>query len=195
MRVLPVAPFSLSCCPTSSCSVAVSASIHSDRTGGWMLNQTYFILFTNSHYKVSIPVRTAIEASTFCAPIYKDIRSSRNENNVITKGERQYKVYLDFTKPWIIEFRQQANVGDLPFQTNQPTRRADRYVLRKRKFSNLASYLHQPWSHTCHETGFFDCWSLFADAAHANESIEHESSENKLHLCLFAQTVLLFMYL
>lgn len=64
-----------------------------------MLNQTYFILFTNILYKGSIPARTAIEASTFCAPIYKYIRSSRNENNVITKGERQYKVYLDFTKP------------------------------------------------------------------------------------------------
>lgn len=89
-------------------------------------------------------MRTAIKASTFCAPIYKDIRSSRNENNVQTKGQRRYKVYLDFTKPWMIEFRQQANVGDLPFQTNQPTRRAGHYFLRKRKVLNLASYLHQP---------------------------------------------------
>lgn len=98
-----------------------------------MWNQTYFILFTHIHYKVSIPVRTAIEASTLCDPIYKDIRSSRNENNVQTKGEIWYTVYLDFTKPWTIEFRQQANVGDLPFQTNQPINQESESLLPQEK--------------------------------------------------------------
>jgi len=51
-----------------------------------MLNQTYFILFINIYYKGSIVMRTAIEANTFYAPIYKGIRSSRKENNVHSKG-------------------------------------------------------------------------------------------------------------
>lgn len=63
-----------------------------------MLNQTYYILLTPIHHKGAIPVRTATMTSTFCPPIYKDIRSSRRKRNVQFKGERQYKVYLDFTK-------------------------------------------------------------------------------------------------
>lgn len=42
-----------------------------------------FLLFTQIR---SILLRAAIKASTFCGPIYKDIRSSRNEDNLQTKG-------------------------------------------------------------------------------------------------------------
>lgn len=136
-------------------------------------------------------MRTAIEASTFCASIYKGIRSSRNESNLQTEEERHYKVYLDLTKPWMLEFGQHTNVVDLPSQSNQQTSQRNRSLLpqEKKVFKLNILFASTVITHMSREG--FDSWSLFADVAHANESIEHESSVNKLYLFIHTDQVVI----
>lgn len=185
VRVFPAAALSLSCCQTSSCSGGVS--VLADLIRGFMSNRTLLFLVKSIPSWWELPSRRAPFVVLFTrTPDPPEIRI-------------MCKLIKDGIKSTLIStnHRQQANVEGLSFQTNQQTKRQNLYFLglqkKEKNVLNVAPYQYQSWLAKVTRWVFFDSWSLFTDAAHANGSIECESSVHELHLCLFTQTMLLFM--